>query len=171
HVSKNKEGMILLSGDTVFPGYIGVESEDEGFYFDGQRRWFDTGDRGFLDSENSLFVTCPRGRSIRVGNQSVSLFDLERILTQLALRKQWLSNKRHFMPGPLLALCPIKKGKRPSKNLLLVTTFDLNLEIANEEIEQVYPFLVQVISETRKLNAIPLTGIGKVAYHLLEKIC
>ncbi|RDB31663.1 2-acylglycerophosphoethanolamine acyltransferase [Candidatus Similichlamydia laticola] len=171
-VLPGKEGLILLSGESVFHGYLGGSDPHKGFHFDLQnKKWFETGDRGSLDRDQVLSLTHPNGRWIKVGTRIVSLIELEKMIMQLALRKQWIKQKSHFIPGPCLALCFTRKNKRFSKNLLLVTTFDLDQDVVNQEITERYPFLVQIIGETRKLEAIPLTEVGKVAYHMLDRQC
>ncbi len=54
------EGLVMVSGDQLTPGYLGDEGATQNVIseFDGQR-WYHRGDRGYLTEEGFLVITVP----------------------------------------------------------------------------------------------------------------
>jgi len=78
-------GEILVSGPQVFNGYENYPKANESVFSDG---WFRTGDIGYLDEENYLYVTGRLKEMINRGGQKVSPSEVETVLmTHAAVRE------------------------------------------------------------------------------------
>jgi oxalate---CoA ligase len=71
-------GEILVRGPQVFSGYHNYPEANESVFSDG---WFRTGDMGYLDEENYLYVTGRIKEMINRGGQKVSPGEVETALT------------------------------------------------------------------------------------------
>ena len=71
-------GMILLSGAQVMPGYLKNEARTSEVLkvIDG-RRWYVTGDKGYLDSDGFLFIIDRYSRFAKISGEMVGLGAVE----------------------------------------------------------------------------------------------
>ncbi len=72
-------GEIALKGATVTQGYYNLPEETEGSFRNG---WFLTGDVGYLDEENHLYVTDRKKELIIKGGFNISPREIEEILLE-----------------------------------------------------------------------------------------
>ncbi|MDX1488633.1 MAG: AMP-binding protein [Acidiferrobacterales bacterium] len=76
-----QEGKILVKGELVMKGYLGDAAETASRITDG---WYETGDRGVLDSDGYLWHRGRTKRFVKIGGEMVSLAhvenELERVL-------------------------------------------------------------------------------------------
>ncbi len=75
----NSSGEIWLKGPQVFDGYL---NRDNDKYFDNNG-WFKTGDFGYLNVHNHLFIESRRSDLIVTGGENVSPFEVESELIKI----------------------------------------------------------------------------------------
>jgi long-chain-fatty-acid--[acyl-carrier-protein] ligase len=153
---QGSQGLILVQGPTIFPGYL--ESELNPFITIRGERWYNTGDLGRLEN-GALVITGRLKRFVKIAGEMVSLGAVEE-----SLQKHIPS----LEGAPSVAL--LTKGtegdSRPS--LVLFASSPLSTEQANEILKaDGFPHLVH-ISEVRKVKEIPLLGSGKTDYQALK---
>jgi long-chain-fatty-acid--[acyl-carrier-protein] ligase len=157
------QGLVLARGSNIFNGYLnpGVESP---FITLNGKKWYNTGDIGFLDEEHRLTLSGRKKRFIKIGGEMISLLAIESELLLAAPLKGWPIKEE----GPTLALlAKEREGEKPY--LILITTFEINVEEINNTLkERGFSNLIR-ISDVMKLEEIPIMGTGKVNYRLLEE--
>ncbi|MBS0620018.1 MAG: AMP-binding protein [Verrucomicrobia bacterium] len=158
---EGKEGEICIAGPGVFGGYLGIQKDP--FLELNGKRWYRSGDRGYLDSRGNLFLSGRLKRFIKIGGEMVSLGGLEDELLRIAHEKKWITGSEE---GPPLAVCSIEKGKA---QIILFTTFKIGLEEVNAALKECGYGRIVKIAEVRVLEQIPLTGTGKTHYRSLEE--
>lgn len=77
--SVNNPGEIWLKGPQVFDGYL---NRDNANFFDDED-WFRTGDFGYLNANNQLFIESRRSDLIVTGGENVSPFEVESELEKI----------------------------------------------------------------------------------------
>lgn len=74
-------GEVCISGPVVTNGYIDNVSANDACFFgkagSGQKRWFRTGDIGYLDKDGFLFLTGRNKEIIKRGGEQISPYEVE----------------------------------------------------------------------------------------------
>lgn len=78
-VSINTTGEIWVKGPQVFDGYLNLDNKN---FFD-DRKWFRTGDFGYFNANNQLFIDSRRSDRIVTGGENVSPFEVESKIKEL----------------------------------------------------------------------------------------
>jgi long-chain acyl-CoA synthetase len=78
-VLQGKAGVIIVRGPKVTPGYWNRYQESAEVIRDG---WFHTGDIGYVDKDDYVFITDRKKDMINVGGQSVYPSEVENVLNQ-----------------------------------------------------------------------------------------
>ncbi|MEE2643280.1 MAG: AMP-binding protein [Planctomycetota bacterium] len=78
-LSAGLEGEIEVRGENVFKGYLGQEELNREAFVDG---WFKTGDVGYLDHENELWIVDRKKEMIKRGGYPVYPREIERVILQ-----------------------------------------------------------------------------------------
>ena len=78
-IDENSNGEILIKGKNVISKYWENENADKNIV-DG---WLRTGDIGFLDNENYLFLKGRNDDIINIGGEKVSPFEIEEVVKQI----------------------------------------------------------------------------------------
>jgi len=76
----NESGMLWLRGPQVFDGYLN-EADNKGSFDDAG--WFRTGDHGYLNRNDQLFIETRRSDLIVTGGENVNPFEVESALEEL----------------------------------------------------------------------------------------
>jgi acyl-CoA synthetase (AMP-forming)/AMP-acid ligase II len=150
-------GMLLVSGPTVFPGYLGNAVESP-FRELGGKRWYVTGDLAELDSDGYIVFHGRLKRFLKAGGEMISLPALEEPFVRL------------YPPtdeGPRVA---IEGTEAPSggRCVVLFTTEDVSLREANAVLVREGFRGVMRLDEVRKVAKLPLLGNGKMDYKALR---
>jgi acyl-CoA synthetase (AMP-forming)/AMP-acid ligase II/1-acyl-sn-glycerol-3-phosphate acyltransferase/acyl carrier protein len=152
----DQQGMLLVSGPTIFPGYIGPDTASPFIERDG-KRWYVTGDLASIDKDGYIHFAGRLKRFLKIGGEMVSLPALEEPLAQ------------KFPPtdkGPRVAVEGLEgEGKR---KVVLFTTLAITLSQANEILEAAGFHGIMRLDEVRQLPAIPVLGTGKTDYKVLR---
>lgn len=161
-VPNKKEGLILARGPTIFSGYLGEEKSP--FIEVMGKRWYQTGDLGYLDERGYLTLSGRLKRFVKIGGEMVSLGLMEEELLLAAKRNHWPLDPL----VPSLAICAEEKeGEKP--RVVLFTTFPLEKNVANEELKNSGMSNLIRIAKVQKLPYLPLLGSGKIDYQELAK--
>lgn len=83
-VSINTTGEIWIKGPQVFDGYLNMDNKN---IFD-EKGWFRTGDFGYFNANNQLFIDSRRTDRIVTGGENVSPFEVESNLIKLTAIKE-----------------------------------------------------------------------------------
>lgn len=160
---QGQEGEICIAGCSVFSGYLG--SDRSPFLFLDGKRWYCSGDRGYLTEDGALILSGRLKRFVKIGGEMVSLGGLEEELQRLSQEKGWGPPVQDV---PTLAITAREReSEKPS--IVLSCTFDLTKEQVNAALEEHgYGRLIK-IAEVRKLDQIPVLGTGKTNYRALEE--
>lgn len=162
-LAEGEQGLILARGPNIFSGYINREVASPFLTING-KEWYNTGDLGYLDSENRLTISGRKKRFVKAGGEMVSLLAIENALLEAAPRKHWPIQKE----GPTLAI--LGKDQEGGKPIIkLISTFETNLDEVNQTLRESGFTNLAKISEIIKLEQIPIMGIGKVNYRELEE--
>lgn len=159
-VGVGAQGMIVVRGPNVFPGYLGPAAPNPFAMIDG-KRWYVTGDLGYLTPGGSLVIAGRLKRFVKIGGEMVSLPALEEALSQ-----RWPAGE----DVPVLA---VAGGEREDGRpvVWLFTTLPISVDEANAVLREAgYSALVR-IDHVERVEAIPVLGTGKIDYKALgEKI-
>jgi long-chain-fatty-acid--[acyl-carrier-protein] ligase len=153
-----QQGMLLVSGPIVFPGYIGDAASP--FAERDGRRWYVTGDLARLDADGYIHFAGRLKRFLKAGGEMVSLPALED-----PLAKKYPPTK----DGPQVAVEGVElEGGKP--RVALFTTLPLTLDEANDLLEAAGFRGVMRLTEVRRVDRIPQLGTGKTDYKELRKV-
>jgi acyl-CoA synthetase (AMP-forming)/AMP-acid ligase II/1-acyl-sn-glycerol-3-phosphate acyltransferase/acyl carrier protein len=154
----DRRGMLLVSGPTVFPGYIGEEVASPFRERDG-KRWYVTGDLVTVDRDGFIYFNGRLKRFVKAGGEMISLPALEE-----PLAKRYPATDK----GPRVAVEGVELpggGKR----IVLFTTEALDVDEANKLLEEAgYERLLR-LDEVRRVESIPVLGTGKTDYKVLRQ--
>ncbi len=163
-VPQGNEGEICIIGPNVFEGYLG-NPRNPFVVLDG-RRWYLSGDRGYLDKEGHLILSGRLKRFVKIGGEMVSLGGIEEELFRIASEKLWISKKEDGIP--LAVSVREKEGEKPQ--IILFTIFKISLDEVNHALRDSGVGKIVKIAELRLVDHIPLTGTGKTHYRLLDEM-
>ncbi len=154
----NQLGMLLVSGPTIFPGYIGYEGPSPFQQRDG-KRWYITGDLVQIDDDGFIHFNGRLKRFLKAGGEMISLPALEEPFTRL------------FPPtkdGPRVAVEGIETES--GRRIVLFTTEPMNLRDANARLLEEGFHGVMRLDEVRQVERIAVLGTGKTDYKALRAI-
>ncbi len=157
-VGRNRAGMLLVRGPSVFSGYLNYDGESPFIEYKG-KEWYKTGD---LVSENAegVLTFCGRlKRFVKLGGEMISLPAIEEVLAP------------HFAgddeEGPVIAVEAMPSEENPE--LILFTVKDTDRVSVNSCLRDAGLSALHNIRHVIKLNEIPVLGTGKTNYLELKK--
>ncbi len=71
-MNTGEQGMILVSGSSIFRGYVDPALETPFEEIDG-KSWYKTGDLGYTDLDGFLFITGRLKRFVKIAGEMISL--------------------------------------------------------------------------------------------------
>jgi long-chain-fatty-acid--[acyl-carrier-protein] ligase len=152
----NRMGMLLVSGPTVFPGYIAHDGPSPFQERDG-KRWYITGDLVHIDDDGFLHFDGRLKRFLKAGGEMISLPALEEPFVHL------------YPPtkdGPRVAIEGIETPS--GRRIVLFTTESITLREANASLMEAGFRGVMRLDEVRQVEHIPVLGTGKTDYKALR---
>jgi long-chain-fatty-acid--[acyl-carrier-protein] ligase len=157
-VAQGERGLILVSGDSVFSGYL--DASKNPFVTVGEQSYYNTGDLGYLSPDGALFLAGRLKRFVKVAGEMISLPAMEDALLE-------------FFPatedGPSFAVEALEKdGERPIIALFVLKPEEL--ETVNSNLRAKGFSAVGRINQIKVLPKIPLLGTGKTDYRSLKAI-
>ena len=154
-----QRGLILVRGPNIFSGYLDRDSTQSFAQFEN-RKWYITGDLGFLNKDNYLTISGRLKRFVKIGGEMISLPAMEEVL------------QNHFptLDGiPNLGLTYLETaGKRPS--ICLFTNLSLSVEVVNETLKKSGFSSLAKVNIVEKIKEIPVLGTGKIDYRSLTTL-
>jgi long-chain-fatty-acid--[acyl-carrier-protein] ligase len=153
-----KLGMLLVSGPTVFPGYIGFDGPSPFRERDG-KRWYVTGDLASLDGDGFIHFGARLKRFIKAGGEMISLPALEE-----PLAKRYPATDR----GPRVAVEGVEESGG-GRRIVLFTTEAVDVDEANRLLWEEGFRGPWRLDEVRRVQAIPVLGTGKTDYKVLRQ--
>jgi long-chain-fatty-acid--[acyl-carrier-protein] ligase len=154
-VGPNQLGRLLVSGPTVFPGYIGYDGPSPFKEIDGQR-WYVTGDLAKIDDDGFIHFSARMKRFLKAGGEMISLPALEEPLT-----RQYPPTK----DDPRVAVEGLETAG--GRRIVLFSTEALNVHDANAKLIEEGFRGVMRLDEVRQVEKIPVLGTGKTDYKVL----
>jgi long-chain-fatty-acid--[acyl-carrier-protein] ligase len=155
-VPAGQRGLLLVSGDTVFPGYLHYDGPSPFHEMDG-KRWYITGDLACVDADGFIRFAGRLKRFLKAGGEMISLPALEEPLAA------------KFPPGDKGPQVAVEGIETPTgRRIVLFTTADLALADANALLTQAGFRGIMRLDEVRKVDAIPILGTGKTDYKVLR---
>ncbi len=154
------EGEICVRGPNVFSGYLG-NVRSPFIDIDG-KKWYRTGDIGYLDEHGNLILSGRLKRFTKLGGEMISLGAIEE-----AVNKELTNQQRIAADAPAIAICADEKvlGK---PQLVLFTTLAIEKELVNDILRRAGFSRLVKISSVRQVPEIPLMGTGKTDYRRLQ---
>lgn len=154
-----EDGLILIGGPQVMKGYLGMDSKTAEVVktMDGVR-WYNSGDKGSLDSDGFLTIVDRFSRFAKIGGEMVSLSAIEEQVQQSL-----------EMPELELVAVAIEDKKKGEKIVLLVTeNIDLNTIKSALLKDEVPPLMMP--SKVILVDEVPKLGTGKTDFSASKKI-
>ena len=142
-----ESGQIWLKGPQVFDGYLADELNKSVFDSEG---WFNTGDYGYLNYRNQLFVETRRTDLIITGGENVNPENVEQVINSFP----------GILQSGVVGIHDKKWGQRVVA-FYSTTGEDIELnELKNFLKEELLAF--QIPKEFIRLNELPVTSLGKI---------
>jgi long-chain-fatty-acid--[acyl-carrier-protein] ligase len=158
----NTEGLILVRGANVFSGYINKDAKNPFLTLEGHE-WYNTGDLGFVDENQSIVISGRLKRFLKIGGEMISLGSIESALLDMAEAQGW----QLAAEGPSLAVCGLEvSGDKPK--IYVFTLFETNIDELNAALRKSGVSNIVRITNHKMLPLIPLMGTGKIHYRQLE---
>jgi long-chain-fatty-acid--[acyl-carrier-protein] ligase len=157
HIPEGRDGLILISSPSVFPGYIDPTLNPFVELFG--KRFYNSGDIGRLEN-GSLIITGRLKRFIKIAGEMVSLTAVEE-----ALQKQIQS------PDGSPTVAVLSKGSEGDSRplLILFTSEKVTVDAANTILKEAgFPHLI-AIARVQTVSPLPLLGSGKLDYQELKR--
>jgi long-chain-fatty-acid--[acyl-carrier-protein] ligase len=157
-VGPNQLGTLLVSGPTIFPGYIGYDGPSPFKEIDG-KRWYVTGDLAKIDDDGYIEFCGRMKRFLKAGGEMISLPALEDPFARL------------YPPtkdGPRVAVEGVDTDG--ARRIVLFSTEPLNVHDANAKLIEEGFRGVMRLDEVRKIDKIPVLGTGKTDYKVLRAL-
>lgn len=162
-LARGQKGHVLASGPNIFSGYLG--NFPSPFIEVKGKKWFKTGDLGYLDHRNYLTLDGRLKRQVKIGGEIVNLNAIEETLTHKYIEEKIIKAEEEDHPS--LAVCA-KDGDNKALIYLFVT-FDIKLEDVNKKIRKLGFSNLYKIHEVIKIEKLPLMASGKIHYRDLEE--
>ena len=155
-----ERGMIIASGPNIFGGYLGENPPNPFHDMDG-KRWYVTGDLGFLNEDGALTISGRKKRFVKVAGEMISLPAMEE-----SLYRKWPISE----DGPVVAVEAMERdGDRPVL-CLFSTVQSANLDDANSLLREAGFSNVGRLNKLLNIEAVPLLGSGKTDYRALKRL-
>lgn len=164
-VPQGEKGQVLGRGPNIFEGYLGEGIQSPFVECEG-KKWFKTGDLGYLDERGYLTLVGRLKRQIKIGGEMINLNALEDGLTKKFIDEGMIDLEHKDEPS--LAVCANEESDRP--RIYLFTTFDVQVDEVNKRIRKLGFSNLHKVYHVQKIDALPLMGSGKVHYRKLEDI-
>jgi len=152
-------GLVLISGGQVMQGYLNAPAQNAAAIveLDG-RRWYKTGDKGYLDEDGFLTLVDRYSRFAKIGGEMISLGAVEAAVRELV----------DDASVECAATC-VKDARKGEKVVLMITAGAGSETLRQRLIESgMNPLLIP--AEVIELDALPRLGSGKIDYAGLKRL-
>ncbi len=154
-----EDGLILIGGPQVMKGYLGMASKTAEVIeiMDGVR-WYNSGDKGNLDSDGFLTIVDRFSRFAKIGGEMISLSAVE-------------EQVQHSLEIPELELVAVAIGdKKKGEKIILLVVEDIDLDTIKSALleDEVPPLMIP--SKVILVDEVPKLGTGKTDFGASQKI-
>ena len=157
-VKQPGSGMLLVSGPSVFRGYLNYQGKSPFVELNG-KLWYNTGDLVSVDDSGVLTFKGRLKRFVKLGGEMISLPAIEAVL------------ESHFTyeddEKPVLA---VETDDVENPELVLFTSRQIDRESANRKIREAGLSGLHSIRKVINLEEIPVLGTGKTNYRELKEL-
>lgn len=160
-LAEGSEGEICVRGPNVFEGYLG-NPRDPFIHIQG-KKWYRTGDIGYLDEEGNLIISGRIKRFTKIGGEMISLGAVEETLVQSLIAEGKIS-----ADIPSIAVIADEKTEGQVQ-LILFSKVPIQREKVNAILQSKGFSRLVKIGVVKKIDEIPLMGTGKIDYRRLQK--
>jgi long-chain-fatty-acid--[acyl-carrier-protein] ligase len=155
-VAPHEEGMFLVSGPSIFPGYLDAEIETPFIEIKG-KKYYKTGDLGYIDKDDYMFITGRLKRFIKIAGEMISLPFIEKVLVGECGEDGQIN----------MAVEGTDKGTEPK--VVLFSTKEMDVSDVNRCLREKGVASIAKIREIRIVGEIPMLGSGKINYRELKE--
>ena len=135
------------------------ESKDAFYELEG-KRWYITGDLGYMDDAGNLVLAGRLKRFVKIGGEMISIPAMEAAIQEVYPNEEG---------EPRIAITFIEReGERPV--LCYFSTVESSVEDANRILKEAGFSNLARVSKYLKLDEIPKLGTGKTDYQTLKKM-
>ncbi len=152
-------GMLLVSGPSVFHGYLHYDGASPFVELDG-RQWYRTGDLVTEDADGIITFRGRLKRFIKVGGEMISLPAIEAVLLEAFARAD--------DEGPPLAVTDV--GEEGRQEVVLFVTRPIKRREANGALRAGGLSGLHNVRRVVRVETLPLLGTGKVDYRSLRQL-
>jgi long-chain-fatty-acid--[acyl-carrier-protein] ligase len=156
-VTIGRMGMLLVSGPSVFPGYLGYDGPSP-FRERNGKQWYVTGDLVELDGDGYIRFAGRLKRFVKAGGEMISLPALEEPFIRLYPPTE---------QGPRVAVEGVEL-EGGGRCVILFSTEEISLREANAKLWDEGFRGVMRLDDVRRIEAIPVLGTGKTDYKVLR---
>ncbi len=161
-LNEGKEGELCVRGPNIFSGYL--ENPRTPFIEIKGKKWYRTGDIGYLDKDNFLYLSGRLKRFTKIGGEMISLTAIEEVLLNGLIKEGVIS-----VDTPSLAVCADERiSDKPQ--IVVFTTANLTKEHANDILKEAGLSRLIKISYIHQVEEIPIMGTGKIHYRKLQSL-
>ena len=155
-VGPNTEGMFIVKGKSVFPGYLDDNIESP-FVEVGGSSYYKTGDLGYIDDEGFIFITGRLKRFIKIGGEMISMPFIEKII-----------NDKYGKEGEN-SIAVEGSDQDGEAKVVLFSTSQIKMSEVNTYLREHGVSSIAKIREVRVIDQIPVLGSGKINYRELKE--
>ena len=152
-------GILLVSGPSVFGGYLNFKGQSPFADING-KRWYNTADIVNVDEKGIFTFRGRLKRFVKLGGEMISLPAIEAVLEQ-----HYPSSEEK---GPALAVEATSDEEQPE--LVLFIAYDIDRQEANDKIRSAGLSGLHNIRRVIRLEKIPTLATGKTDYRTLKEL-
>ena len=156
-LKKGEEGLIAVSSDSVFNGYL-KDTPDNIFHEIDNSRYYLTGDIGSLDENNNITISGRLKRFIKTGGEMISLPAMELVINE----------KLEGDEKCILSPCKDASGK--TYIAAVSSAKELDTDTINSQLREAGFSNLYKVRECHFINEIPLLGSGKVDFRGVAEV-
>lgn len=156
-VKQGEEGMFVVSGESVFGGYLDKNIDSPFIKING-KDYYKTGDLGYMDEDGFLYITGRLKRFLKIGGEMVSMPMIEKILLNIYGNDE----------KQVLAV----EGQDTDNNVVIAvfTTIKLDLSEINRQLRDSGLTGLYKIHKIIEVEEIPVLGSGKTDYKQMKEM-
>mgnify|MGYP005989722839 CR=1 FL=1 len=158
-LATGEQGLILISGSQLMLGYLNDDEKTEQVIVNiDNRRWYKTGDKGYLDKDGFLTVVDRYSRFAKIGGEMISLQAVEQEVNKVI----------HDDLGDFLAvnLADPKKGEK----IVILTTADISEKQLRQELLNNNCNPLMIPAQVYQVAQVPKLGSGKSDFAGAKKL-
>ncbi|MDD3302773.1 MAG: AMP-binding protein [Candidatus Gracilibacteria bacterium] len=156
-VNIGEQGMIYVSGSSIFEGYLDKNLENPFEEING-KMYYKTGDLGYINNNGYLYITGRLKRFIKIAGEMISLPFVENILLE-----KYGSDKE-------LKIAIEALEKDGNAKIVLFSIKHIEIEEVNDYLRKRGVSNIIKVTENIVIEKIPVLGTGKTDYKVLKKM-